>query len=215
MKRSSLVLLFSIIFFSTVEAQSRPISYLGGSTIVEESDRVSTSVLTHYTFSPEFSLGLRAEYNRDEHFTIQSIHPTFLIKRWFGSDYQGNLYLYGGLGIANGVKGSYLKNKSAIYGGIMADWETRSLFLGYRSRHLEAGHFGKTFIQAIRFGFTPYLGNTGDLHTWLMVEIDHRAKSKSPATITPMVRFFKDSLLVEIGYNLIETQPLINFTYRL
>ena len=67
----------------------------------------------------------------------------------------------------------------------MADWETRSLFAGYRSRYLDAGRFGDQFSQAARLGFAPYVGDTGDLHTWLMLEIDHRPEGEDTVTTTP------------------------------
>ena len=96
----------------------------------------------------------------------------------------------------------------------MADWETRSLFVGYRNRYLDAGHHARQFMQTLRAGFAPYEGDSGDLHTWLMVEIDHLPSNPNSVTATPLVRFFKGPLLIEAGYNLTVNQPLFNFTYR-
>ena len=67
----------------------------------------------------------------------------------------------------------------------MADWETRSLFASYRARYLGLSHFGEQFMQAARIGFAPYEGDTGDLHTWLMLEIDHRPSDPNSVTATP------------------------------
>ncbi|MEL0307326.1 MAG: hypothetical protein VW975_10530 [Halieaceae bacterium] len=189
-------------------------SYTGGWTIIEESDRQASSALVHYTPAPSWSIGLRTEVNRDNDYAIYSVHPTFLAKRWFGKDYQGNLYFHGGIGVASGVYGNPLRDETAVYGGIMADWETRSLFAGYRSRYLDAGHFGDQFMHAARVGYAPYEGDSGDLHTWLMLEIDHRPEEEVPITATPLVRLFKGPLLLEVGYNLTVNQPLLNFTYR-
>jgi hypothetical protein len=190
------------------------VSYTGGWTIIEESDRQSSSALVHYTPAPSWSIGLRTEVNRDNDYAIYSVHPTLLAKRWFGKDYQGNLYFHGGIGVASGVYGNPLRDETAVYGGIMADWETRSLFAGYRSRYLDAGHFGDQFMHAARVGYAPYEGDSGDLHTWLMLEIDHRPAEEVPITATPLVRLFKGPLLLEVGYNLTVNQPLLNFTYR-
>ena len=195
-------------------AIARPVSYAGGWTVIEESDRQSSSALAHYTPSPKWSIGLRTEFNRDMDFAINSIHPTFLAKRWFGADYQGNLYFHGGIGSASGTHGNPLSDETAVYGGVMADWETRSLFVSYRNRYLDAGHFGDQFMQAVRAGFAPYEGDSGELHTWLMLEIDHRPEDQDAVTATPLVRFFKGPMLVELGYNLNVNQPLLNFTYR-
>jgi hypothetical protein len=69
-------------------------------------------------------------------------------------------------------------------------------------------------MHAARVGYAPYEGDSGDLHTWLMLEIDHRPEDDDPITATPLVRLFKGPLLLEMGYNLTVNQPLINFTYR-
>ncbi|MBL6696688.1 MAG: hypothetical protein ISP97_08400 [Luminiphilus sp.] len=206
------LVLLLLLFCSAVTA--RPVSYTGGWTIIEESDRQASSALVHYTPAPSWSIGLRTEVNRDNDYAIYSVHPTFLAKRWFGKDYQGNLYFHGGIGVASGIDGNPLSNETAVYGGIMADWETRSLFAGYRSRYLDAGPFGDQFMHAARVGYAPYEGDSGDLHTWLMLEIDHRPEEEVPITATPLVRLFKGPLLLEVGYNLTVNQPLLNFTYR-
>ena len=73
-------------------------------------------------------IGPQAEVNRDSDFALYSVHPTLLAKRWFGADYQGNVYLFGGWASASGINNNSLGNdQMAIYGGVMADWETRSL----------------------------------------------------------------------------------------
>ena len=79
---------------------------------------------------------------------------------------------------------------------------------------LEAGAFGASFMQAARVGYAPYEGDTGDLHTWLMIEVDHRPENDEPVGVTPLVRFFKDAALFEIGWSVTDNQPLANFTYR-
>ena len=207
-------LLFTLGWLASAAAVGRPVSYTGGWTVVEESDRQSSSALVHYTPSPTMSLGLKTEINRDSDFVIYSVHPTVLAKRWFGTDYQGNLYFHGGIGLASGINNNPESDHMAMYGGVMADWETRTLFVGYRNRYLEAGRHASQFMQAFRAGFAPYKGDSGDLHTWLMLEIDHRPSDPDSVTATPLVRFFKGPLLVEAGYNLTANQPLFNFTYR-
>ena len=109
-------LLLTLGCMATMAAFGRPVSYVGGWTVIEESDRLSSSALVHYTPSPTLSLGLKTEINRDSDFAIHSAHPTFLAKRWFGADYQGNLYFHGGLGIASGINDNPGSDQMAIYG---------------------------------------------------------------------------------------------------
>ena len=214
MTTARIALIVTLGCLASAATVARPVSYTGGWTVVEESDRQSSSALVHYTPSPTMSLGLKTEINRDSDFVIYSVHPTVLAKRWFGADYQGNFYVHGGVGLASGINNNPESDHMAIYGGVMADWETRTLFVGYRNRYLEAGEHASQFMQAFRAGFAPYKGDSGDLHTWLMLEIDHRPSDPDSITATPLVRFFKGPLLVEAGYNLTVNQPLFNFTYR-
>ena len=207
-------LLLTLGCMTSIATLARPVSYTGGWTVIEESDRQSSALLVHYTPAHQWSVGPRIEVNRDDDFALYTVQPTWLAKRWFGADCQGNLYFHGGIGIASGINDNPHTDQVAVYGGIMADWETRSLFVGYRNRYVEAGHHASQFMQAFRAGFAPYEGDSGDLHTWLMVEIDHRPSDPDSVAATPLVRFFKGPLLVEAGYNLTANQPLFNFTYR-
>ena len=96
----------------------------------------------------------------------------------------------------------------------MADWETRSLFASYEIRAADLGKLGNQTMHAARIGWAPYEGDTGDLHTWLMLEIDRREHFSGATTVTPLIRFFQGPALLEVGYNLSDSKPLINFTYR-
>jgi len=212
---SSLLLVLLLALVLPVEANARPVSYVGGWTIIETSNRQSTAALVHYTATPKLSVGGRAEWDRNAGFMMAVVQPTWLAKRWFGQDFQANVYLTGGLGLAKGINSNPMGSDTAYFAGVMADWETRRHFLSYEIRYLDAGHFGDNFMQAARVGWTPNEGDTGDLHTWLMVEVDHRTDARESVGVTPLIRFFKNALLVEIGYNITEHQPLANFTLRL
>lgn len=214
MKNGRGLLLAALVCVVSAEALSRPVSYAGGWTLIGESDRQSSSALLHYTPTYQWSVGPRIELNRNDHFSLTTAHATRLAKRWFGGDYQGNFYFFGGAGMVSGVDGNILDDRFVAYGGVMADWETRSLFTSYRARYMGASHFGEQFMQAARFGFAPYEGDTGALHTWLMLEIDHRPADPDSITATPLLRLFKGPLLFEAGYNITVNQPLLNFTYR-
>ena len=193
---------------------ARPVSYAGGWTVIEETDRQSTSLWVHYTLTPKWSLGGRSEWNRRQDFVFNGMQATYLAKRWFGENYQANIYAIAGAGVANGVGDNDNGADAAGFLGVLADWETRRLFTSYRARYLDAGDVGDGFVQAARVGFAPYVGDTGDLHTWLMVEVDHRPRNDDEIGVTPLVRFFKGGALLEVGWSITDNQPLANFTYR-
>ncbi len=193
---------------------ARPVSYEGGWTLIEETDRQSTALWVHYTPNPKLSLGWRSEWDRKQDFVLNGPQATFLVKRWFGENYQANVYGFAGGGLLSGLEDNPADGSGALFGGIFADWETRRLFASYRARGLEGGKVDSSFMQAARLGFAPYEGDTGDLHTWLMVEADHRPDNSDPVGVTPLLRFFKGPMLFEAGWSLTDDEPLVNFTYR-
>ena len=209
-----LIALAIICLITPAVAQARPVSYTGGWTFIETSNRVSTAGLVHYTINPKVSLGLRHERMRDADTDMTMAQGTWLVKRWFGKDYQANVYTMAGFGTISGNSGISSIHETGSFIGVMADWETRSKFVSYESRFLDKGALGSQSMHAARVGWAPYEGDTGALHTWLMVEIDHREQLKEETTLTPLVRFFKGAALLELGYNLTDPSPLINFTYR-
>ena len=214
MARLCAVVLSLLVAGIPICASARPVSYQGGWTIIERTDRQSTAVLVHYTLTPNWSLGWRSEWDRGQDFIVNGVQATWLANRWFGKNYQANLYLTGGAGVATGIDSNVDETVPAVFAGIIADWETRRWFASYHNRVLEAGPVDASFSQAARVGVAPYLGNTNDLHTWLMVEIDHRPDNPEPVGVTPLVRFFKGSAMFEAGWSITDNKPLINFTWR-
>lgn len=198
----------------TAAAEARPVSYQGGWTAIEETDRQSTALWVHYTVNPTLSVGLRSEWDRREDILFNGGQATYLVHRWFGADHQANLYAFAGAGVAEGVDDNRAGARGAGFVGALADWETRRWFASYRARAFEAGDLDASFAHAARVGVAPYIGDTGDLHTWMMVELDHRPDADEPVDVTPLVRFFRGPALLELGWSLADDRPLANFTYR-
>ena len=208
------IALVSVSLMVATTAIARPVSYAGGWTLIETSNRASSAGLLHYTVNYKLSVGARYEWQRGSDTRVTAIQPTFLAKRWFGRDYQANLYFSGGIGSAERKSGGIENSETATFVGVMADWETRSLFASYEGRRMNLGQLGNQTMHAARLGWAPYEGDTGALHTWLMLEVDHREHLEERTSVTPLLRFFKGSALLEVGYNLSDPSPLFNFTYR-
>ena len=130
---ASLLLGFAAVTVSA-GALARPVSYAGGWTLIETSNRASSAALLHYTPAYNYSVGARYEWMRGADIRMQAIQPTYLAKRWFGKNYQANLYLTGGVGRAERTRGQTSITETASFAGVMADWETRSLFASYEMR---------------------------------------------------------------------------------
>jgi len=54
-------------------------------------------------------------------------------------------------------------------------------------------------MQKGRVGIAPYIGDYGDTHTWLMLEVEHNPKGKEEFIVTPLIRLFKDVYMLEAG----------------
>ena len=198
----------------STEATARPVSYAGGWTLIEETDRQSTSALVHYSPSAKYSLGIKTEWDRKADVLFTGVQGTWLAKRWFGEDHQANLYLWGAAGLAQGIGSNEVGDELGTQIGVMTDWETRNLYVSYRASARDFGKLDKSVMQAARVGFAPYEGDTGELHTWFMLEVDNRPDADEPIGVTPLVRFFYGSALFEAGWSVTDDQPLLNFQYR-
>ena len=195
-------------------AMARPVSYQGGWTVFGETDRQMRSLWVHYTPDPKISIGMKSEWDDQNDILFNGFQGTWLAKRWFAPDSQANLYVFGSVGLADGVDSNPGGTRLGGQIGVLADWETRRWFLGYRARAQDFGALDQSVMQAGRIGWAPYEGKTGDLHTWVMLEVDHRPDNDIAVDTTPLLRFFKGPALFEIGYSLEDNEPLINFQYR-
>lgn len=212
MLRTALIPVILLAF--NAEASARPVSYAGGWTLIEDTDRQSTTALIHYSPSASYSLGLRTEWDRGADLIFAGPQATWLAKRWFGPDHQANLYFWGAAGMVTDIGPNPGADRSGVQAGMMTDWETRRLFLSYRASARDFGKFDQSAMQAARIGFAPYEGDTGELHTWIMLEVDHRPDDETPIGVTPILRLFYGSALFEAGWNVTDDAPLLNFQYR-
>lgn len=195
-------------------AQARPVSYPGGWTSMIMNDGSSNSLHIHYSPTAFTSIGPRIEYRREGEYLLTSVQMNNLLKRWNSKDAQANLYLKSGIGVAHSNYGDFEdKTQAAGFTGIATDWENRRFFTSYENRYIEAGDIDSAFMQKARVGIAPYIGDYGDLHTWLMLEVEHAPKSDDKITVTPLVRLFKGVHLLEAGVSN-QGDALFNYVIR-
>lgn len=206
-------LLTGSLLFS-LPSMARPVSYPGGWTFTTTNDSNANTMVLHYSPSAGYSIGYRLEYKRDEHMTLNALQSNILLKRWNGPNSQSNLYLKNGAGIGYSDHGTFDRKAGAvIFSGIAADWENRRFFASYENRGTISGTFGNDFAEKARAGIAPYIGDYGDLHTWLMLEVQHFPQRADHFRIAPLVRLFKGVGLAEAGIDN-KGDALLNFTYR-
>lgn len=180
-------------------ALARPVSYPGGWTSMAMNDGDKNSLHLHYSPTAKMSVGYKFEHWREDDFNLHAVQMNNLLKRWNAPDSQANIYLKSGVGFAMGdddVTGNAV-NEPAAYTGLAADWEDRRYFVSYENRYTKAGDIADFYMQSARIGVAPYIGEYGDLHTWLMVQVDHKPTADDKVTVTPLVRMFKGVNLVE------------------
>ena len=210
------ILLFILTFIiSAVEpATARPVSYPGGWTFTTENNGDMNSGVLHYSPTAKTSFGYRYEYWRDREFSFNGIQMNNLLKRWNQPNSQANIYLKSGLGAAYSDLGDFSGEINAAgFTGLAVDWENRRYFVSYENRYTEAGDIADFYMQSARLGWAPYVGDYGDLHSWLMLRIDHVPEREHKTTLTPLVRFLKKVHLVEFGMNN-HGELLFNYTFR-
>lgn len=177
-------------------AQAKPLTYPGGWQTTAEVTGDMVSLLNTYTITPKWGVGLHNEYDREMDYQMHSLHVTHLLWRGNYPDAQANLFLQGGAGYARSDEGA---DSVAGYAGLLADWENRRFYTEYSNRYVHAGGIDKKFTQQARIGVAPYVAEAGSLHTWLILQADHTPTNDDTFSITPVVRVFKKSTMVEAG----------------
>ena len=204
---SSLFLL--IIAFNN--AIARPVSYSGGTTVMQKNGAIKNSIHIHYSPTYKYSIGYKAEYYRRNQTALNGVQLNNLIKRWNMPAAQGNIYLKSSIGNAQ------KSGEDELYGfaGIAGDFETRKYFISYENRYYKSdGNIIGQFEQWARVGVAPYVANYGNIHTWLMLQVSHQPEFEGDEVIvTPLVRFFKGPHLAEFGFSSNE-RILFNFIAR-
>ncbi len=89
----------------------------------------------------------------------------------------------------------------SAWSGVLADYETRRIFTSYEVRLMYADSVENSAWQRARVGIAPYVANYDDLHTWLMLQVDHHPAKDDTFVVTPLVRFFYHTTLIEAGYS--------------
>jgi hypothetical protein len=198
----SLTVLVACAMLAT-PALARPITYPGGSmAMLEYADEYWTNEVM-YTPSARYSVGVRSEFDGEDNRQYQGLSANFLAYRHNAEDGQANVYVLTSAGVAGNDRAS-LRHKTGAAGllGLEADWENRRFLVLGQVKGFAAEGIDKTLTWRGRVGVAPYVGEFGDLHTWLMLQVDHEPESRHPTNVSGVVRFFKGPVLFEVGASL-------------
>ena len=208
-------MIFFVYFLNVFEVYARPVSYPGGVTLMQMNDGYFSNLHLHYSPSIKYSIGLKIENNRVEKSTFLGIQYNNLLRRINKKNSQANFYLKSAIGSIHSDEHPFSNHKVlAGFIGFATDWENRRFFTSYEKKSFYSSDIAKYFQQKVRFGIAPYIGDYGDLHTWVMVQIQHTPKLETEEiNVTPLLRFFKDVYLVESGVSL-DGEIILNAVVR-
>ena len=176
------------LFSSIIDA--RPVSYPGGITVMGFSDNMKDSIYVHYSPTHYYSLGLETKKDKYSDSDYSYLRFTYLLDRKNTQHSQRNFYFQ------SGVSPDKASNH---FIGFHGDWETRRLYAGfsYKNAKVSSQSYSDQFIQ---LGIAPYLGEYGDIHTWIMMKAKKNTLDND-WSVYPMLKLFKGDFLLEVGYN--------------
>ena len=178
-----------IVMIVTVTAS--PVIYQDGKMFDVVADSKTTDAQLVYSFTSQLAVGYRYLKSMDEAAPIHLIQGNGLVHRWNSSDSQANIYAMAGVCVQNQTLGSYL--------GAEVDWESRRYYIAAATEQFWVGQASNKSV--FRVGFAPYEAEYDDLNTWFIVQATQLTGTEKSQWILPIIRLFKDNVLVELGSN--------------
>jgi hypothetical protein len=180
----------------TQAINAHPVIWKGGKALMHSSNLATTSTRFMFSQNYDWALGLQQLNVKNTNNTYTFAESNSLLKRWNGLGSQGNIYLLSGLGLPNQDSNSDM----ALHLGVQTDWETRRVYTYFRTDYYAL----ETAMLNLRgrVGVAPYIGNFEAVHTWLILQADDIIMEDTHTlAITPVIRWFKDNILIEVGSN--------------
>ena len=206
-------------------AAARPVTYVDGWSVMSENRSTQNELMVDYTFTRSLAIGLRASSYRTPSGDVTAVAPVanLLAARWNGETTQANLYAGGGYGLFTPSPSTPAVarpvpegSRARRYGGLMlldADVESRVLYASARLERSAAPWPEALTYGRVRAGMSPFLGDVASLHVWTLLQWDYAGWRKQ-AELTPMLRFFYQNMLWEIGVGS-RGNAQLNWTFEL
>jgi hypothetical protein len=210
MKTKILLALLIINLGVGAVVEAKPLSYVGGTMVMQENDETGHTLSLDYTFTPTEAFGfyVKQEENGKE---ILMLTPEFntLLKRWNLPDGQGNIFNMSGAGAAY----FHHNTQPCLWSAFLVDYESRRWFFSYEPRFVWDGDIEKSVWQRAYIGIAPYLADYNQLNTWIMFRVDHHPAKHDHFVATPLLRFFYKTYWFEIGYSS-NQHVMVNWTVQ-
>lgn len=190
-------LIFTITALLPFIAQAHPVPYANAIGVMTWNQSFMSDDWITYSFRPDMAIAARhMRFDMPEgrsHFFAPQFD--YLVKRWNYPNSQANIYAYGAYGamkFQNETMGSGLA-------GIEADAESRSLFVMGKYERMWAKMGPRFYHVEARLGAAPYEAEFNEVASWFMLQYQYHPMLVRKHAVTPLVRLFYRSVLVESG----------------
>lgn len=194
-KKMFLAACLTVLFISN--ASAHPVSYKGGYGVMPEYTSDRQDLELNYSFSTKAAVGVSSIHVQESSRNIEFVIPRFNYRLYRQNelDSQTNLYLYEGVGVSE----THDETGVALMSGFQGDFETRRVYTLLSGENLHAEDGLDVSRVRYRAGVAPYVAGFNDFHTWLITQIEYTPDMDNEWTVSPLVRFFYQNYLVEVG----------------
>lgn len=195
----TLIKILTLILFS-FQALSHPVIYKDGLALSSFNMASFSENYLMYSYSQKFAVGVSAyRFSKDDLNTEAAyLKLDHLFWRGNGEDYQANIYLHGGVGLVD-HEFTPKATKESFMAGIEGDWETRKLYTSFKHFQFHSPALMDTSMSQMRVGYSPMLSDFKELQSWFMLQAMYTPSIEKKISLTPLMRFFYNNLLWEIG----------------
>jgi hypothetical protein len=189
-----------LLFLSAFPVFAHPVIYKDGIVVSSSNMQSYSDNQLMYSWSNRWSTGLNhwRFTKEDKNTELGFLKLNHLLYRYNGESSQGNIYLHGGVGVADSEIEKRQTN-DAYMTGFEVDWETRTLFTAFKYYYFTSPKVTDISMAQARVGFSPYEAGFDQLQSWFILQAMIMPEVESEVIITPMLRFFYKNVLWEIG----------------
>ena len=194
----TILLLFTVLL--SAQALAHPVIYQDGWAINSSNMPSYSNNYASYSFTNRLSLGLEHwRFTRqDDNTEAGFVKLNHLLWRKNGEDSQANIYLHGGAGVVD-QEWNERATKGIGLLGAEVDWETRTLYTSLKHLEFHAPRGLDLAMTQARVGISPIIADFKSLQTWFMLQGMVIRGVEDKLMLTPMLRFFYNNVLWEIG----------------
>ena len=190
---------------------AHPVAFKGAVGVMTWNQSFMTDDWVTYSFRPDAAVAARHMRFDTPEGRMNFAGPQFdyLLKRWNEKDSQGNIYVFGSYGTMSFQNLSH----GASLGGAEADWEDRKYFIMGKYEKMWSDLGPDFYHSEFRLGIAPYEAEITEWASWFIVQYQYHPKLVKKDAITPLIRLFYKSVLLETGVST-DGDWMMNFMFH-